>query len=71
MLPGTTVKDINYEQTNENQGLSFCARFEMYAREIANILPCNFATFPLCFPPKICIDIVENHFLHVTISFLF
>ena len=28
----TTVRRINHEQTNENHGLSFCARYEMYAK---------------------------------------
>ena len=37
-------------------------------REIANILLCNFATFAVCFLPQICIDVIENHILHVTIS---
>ena len=30
--PWTTVKDMNYEQTNANPGLSYSARFEMFAK---------------------------------------
>ena len=30
--PWTTVKDMNYEQTNANSGLSFSARFDKFAK---------------------------------------
>ena len=71
-LEGQGSLDNNWLDSNSVQlkyclvlfviSVGFGIRIEMYAKRNCTYFTTQFCRFPVCFPPQICIDIIENLF---------